>query len=201
METTSVKLTDTFGRASALAFEMHREQWRKGSGVPYMGHILGVASIVIDAGGTEDEVVAALLHDGPEDAGGRETLERIGREFGDRVKLIVEALSDTFEVEKPEWQSRKDDYHRQLREMPDDGDGVLRSVMTVSIADKIHNLRAIEFDRLTVGESIWERFSAPEPKKENSLKNFLTLGEIYAVRLGKEDPLVRTYFETLDQLG
>src|SRR5215831_4340739 len=83
--------------AVEMAFELHGAQTRKSSGVPYVGHLLGVASLVIDDGGSEDQVIAALLHDGPEDQGGRRTLFEIGRRFGAHVVEIVEACTDTFD--------------------------------------------------------------------------------------------------------
>ena len=60
-------LTPRFDAAFAYAHEVHRDHTRKGNGFPYIGHLMGVASIVIDDGGTEDEAIAALLHDAPED--------------------------------------------------------------------------------------------------------------------------------------
>ncbi|HEY8428052.1 MAG TPA: HD domain-containing protein [Sandaracinaceae bacterium] len=78
----NVILGERFTRELELAVELHSRQARKGTGTPYLGHVLGVASLVIEDGGSEDEAIAALLHDGPEDAGGEETLRRISAEFG-----------------------------------------------------------------------------------------------------------------------
>src|SRR6266550_3811160 len=94
-------LGDRFTRALDLAFELHADQRRKGSGVPYFGHLLGVTSIVIESGGSEDEAIAALLHDAAEDQGGRETIERIRAEFGDDVAEVVESCSDSLGDPKP----------------------------------------------------------------------------------------------------
>ena len=76
--------------ALVYAHEVHGDHTRKGNGVPYIGHLMGVASIVIDDGGTEDEAIAALLHDAPEDRGGRARLDDIRARFGDAVAKIVE---------------------------------------------------------------------------------------------------------------
>jgi len=107
---------DKFSQAIDLALELHGDQTRKGSAIPYMGHLLGVTSIVIDDGGSESEVLAALLHDGPEDAGGEKTMGRIRDEFGAEVSLIVQYLSDTFEDPKPPWRARKEQYLAELEE-------------------------------------------------------------------------------------
>lgn len=185
-----MKLGERFERAVDLALELHNDEPRKGSGVNYMGHLLGVAAIVIDDGGNEDEVLAALLHDGPEDRGGEETLDRIRRDFGEQVGAMVEALSDTFEAEKPPWKERKEKYLDKLREMPEGSR--TRSVLRVSLADKLYNARAIAFDFGGVGENVWDRFRAP---KEDQLWYYGSLGPIYADKLGADNPLVKAYLD------
>src|SRR4051794_34347958 len=84
---------DRFADALQYAYELHRQQGRKGSGIPYLGHLLGVCSLILEAGGDEDQAIAGLLHDGPEDQGGRATLKEIRHRFGGRVADIVEACS------------------------------------------------------------------------------------------------------------
>jgi (p)ppGpp synthase/HD superfamily hydrolase len=158
MSTSSVeepRLGALFNEALEYAMALHRFQKRKSTEIPYAGHLLGVCSIVVDAGGTEDEAIAALLHDGPEDQGGRATLLDIKSRFGSRVAGIVEHLSDTFEAEKPAWRKRKEDYLMSLRACQD------ASVYLVSAADKLHNLRSMLDDYREVGETLWKRFSAP----------------------------------------
>jgi (p)ppGpp synthase/HD superfamily hydrolase len=172
--------SDRFRRAFGLALELHGEQNRKGSDVPYMGHLLGVTSIVIDDGGSEEEVLAALLHDGPEDAGGEKTLARIDEEFGGQVAEIVYHLSDTFEEPKPAWKERKENYLSELELMPDAAIG--RKVLRVSLADKLHNVRSILLDRHQAGEAIWERFNGG---KEGSIWYFESLRDIYEKKLGR----------------
>lgn len=183
-----MKLSERFQKGFELAFELHGNHERKGSGVPYMGHLLGVTAIVIDDGGTENEAIAALLHDGPEDQGGLATLERIRRDFGDEVADIVKALSDTFEEEKPEWKQRKEDYLDKLRQTPDDDLG--SKILRVSLADKIYNVRAIAFDYDVEGEKVWDRFSA---SMEDSLWYYKSLGEVYSEKLGSDGPLIKAY--------
>jgi (p)ppGpp synthase/HD superfamily hydrolase len=153
---------------------LHWGQTRKSTPVPYIGHLLGVASLVVENGGTEDEVIAALLHDAVEDQGGAETLATIRRRFGDAVADIVDACSDTDQHPKPPWHQRKQDYIDHLRTAPE---GVLR----VSAADKLHNARAILSDLRQVGEAVFGRFSVP---MGGTLAYYCLLDDIYRQRLG-----------------
>jgi (p)ppGpp synthase/HD superfamily hydrolase len=172
-EGSTVVLGDRFRRALVFAYDLHRGQVRKGSkGIPYIGHLLGVTSIVIEDGGDEDEAIAALLHDGPEDQGGKATLERIRNEFGDRVAGIVEGCSDTLEDPKPPWRERKEAYLAHLEHAQPE-------VLRVSLADKLHNARSILSDYREVGEELWSRFNGT---REESLWYYKSLVEIFARR-------------------
>jgi GTP pyrophosphokinase len=162
-----------FTRALELAYELHAEQKRKGSGVPYFGHLLGVTSIVVETGASEDEAIAALLHDAAEDQGGRETLERIRTEFGDEIATIVESCSDSFGAPKPPWRERKQAYLDHLEEA---GDSALR----VSLADKLHNARQIVVDYRDAGEALWERFNA---ERDAVLAYYRALAAIFSRRM------------------
>ncbi len=135
-----------------FAVELHDGQPRKGTSIPYISHLLGVASLVLDNGADEDEAIAALLHDAIEDQGGSETREEIRRRFGDRVVEIVDGCSDTDSTPKPPWLERKKAY---LTHLPN----ASASVLLVSAADKLHNARAILTDYRELGESLWERFN------------------------------------------
>jgi (p)ppGpp synthase/HD superfamily hydrolase len=135
------------------AHETHGEQTRKGTGVPDLGHLMGVASIVIDDGGTEDEAIAALLHDAAEDCGGREQLEKIRARFGDAVAKIVEDCTDAWTTPKPPWTERKAQYVEHARTLS-------APSLRVSAADKVHNAYAILRDLRNVGDTVWERFNA-----------------------------------------
>lgn len=146
-----MELTDRFATALSYAFELHREQKRKGTEIPYIGHLLEVAGIVIDYGGTEDEAIAALLHDAVEDQGGAKTKEEIRNRFGKNVAGIVEGCTDTDEYPKPPWRARKDAYLKHIVHAQP-------SAILVSAADKLHNVRAILKDYRIVGENLWERF-------------------------------------------
>jgi (p)ppGpp synthase/HD superfamily hydrolase len=147
-------LTSRFDEALTYSHELHRKQTRKGNNSPYIGHLLGVASIVIDDGGSEDEAIGALLHDTAEDGGGEATLAEIRARFGDAVADIVLGCSDSL-VEDPEdklpWRERKENYLAHLEHAS-------QSVCLVSAADKLHNVRAIIRDYRQYGDEVWERF-------------------------------------------
>ena len=145
------KLTPRFASALAYAFEVHSGQERKGTDIPYVSHLLGVTAIALENGATEDEAMAALLHDAPEDAGGAPILDEIRDRFGPAVSDIVAGCSDTFETPKPLWRKRKEAYIAHL-------EGASASVLLVSASDKLHNVRSITSDYRVIGETVWERF-------------------------------------------
>ena len=144
-------LTPQFEQALVFASELHRNQTRKGSGTPYVAHLLSVCATVLEQGGTEDEALAALLHDAVEDQGGDSARRQIQGRFGAEVAAIVVGCSDTDQDPKPPWRQRKEAYLEHLPHAPD-------SVRLVSAADKLHNARSILQDYRQVGEALWERF-------------------------------------------
>lgn len=145
------QLTDRFRQALDYAFELHASQFRKGTGVPYVSHLLGVTGLVLEDNGDEDEAIAALLHDAVEDQGGAPTLAAIRERFGDRVAEIVSGCSDTDQFPKPPWEERKRAYLLHLEQAGS-------SVLKVSLADKIHNARDILIAYHVHGPEIWKRF-------------------------------------------
>ncbi len=147
----SRRISEAFEYARAL----HAGQVRKGTTIPYLAHLLAVASSVVESGGSEDEAIAALLHDAIEDQGhdGR-TRDEIARKFGDGVLRIVEACTDTDEVPKPPWRQRKEAYLAHLKSAP-------TAVCRVVAADKLNNARAILADYRRLGDGLWSRFNAP----------------------------------------
>ncbi len=145
-------LAERFETALRFAATVHCAQTRKGGDIPYIGHLLGVCSLVIEDGGSEDEAIAALLHDAVEDQGGEPMLAQIRERFGDHVAEIVLACSDTTEIPKPPWRERKQAYLDHL-------DSAAASVLRVSLADKLYNARAILRDYQTHGETVWDRFN------------------------------------------
>jgi (p)ppGpp synthase/HD superfamily hydrolase len=84
MQTYAPFLTRRFNLSFEFASGLHHEQHRKGVSIPYIAHLMGVCSLVLEAGGDEDQAIAALLHDAVEDQGGLATLETI-RHLSDSV--------------------------------------------------------------------------------------------------------------------
>ena len=164
-----MELTDRFPQAISYAFELHREQKRKGTGIPYIGHLLEVAGIVLEYGGNEDEAIAALLHDAVEDQGGPKTREEIRIRFGENVVKIVDDCSDTDKDPKPPWKERKEAYLEHLTHAS-------QSTILVSAADKLHNVRSIIKDSRLEGEGVWDRFNG---KKEGTLWYYRELIKTY----------------------
>jgi len=155
-------LTARFDRALLFATRAHSAQLKKGTTVPYIAHLLGVASLVLEAGGDEDLAIAALLHDVAEDCGGLPMLRNVRKLFGKRVAHVVDGCSDyrgPAGAPKPEWRQRKETYLRHLHAADSD-------VRLVSAADKLHNSRQILADYREIGDRVFERFTG---KREGAL--------------------------------
>lgn len=137
--------------ALSLACELHGEQKRKASEIPYVTHLWAVAALVGEYGGNEAQIIAALLHDAVEDQGGEAVLTRIRDTFGDTVAGYVDACTDAYVIPKPPWRPRKEAYLTALRDKP-------AEVKLIAAADRIHNLRSMTRDYRGTGESLWDRF-------------------------------------------
>jgi (p)ppGpp synthase/HD superfamily hydrolase len=160
-----IRLGPRFLRAFEFAAEKHRRQTRKASSIPYIAHLMGVASLVLEAGGDEDLAIAALLHDVVEDCGGIPMLREIRRRFGARVARVVDGCTDAYTDPKPPWRERKENYIRYLKRADAD-------TRLVSAADKLNNVRSILSDYRAIGESIWSRFNGG---REGTLWYYRTL--------------------------
>lgn len=161
-----------FAEALTLAFDLHAKQERKGSGVPYIAHLLAVTALVLENGGDEDQAIGALLHDAVEDQGGYQTLDLIQNRFGPRVAEIVRECSDAFSLPKPPWRVRKQAYLAHLEHANQD-------VLLVSLADKVHNARSILEDLRRDGELVWERFTGG---KQGTLWYYRQLSSVFRGR-------------------
>lgn len=148
-----LELTSRFDEALVWAAELHREQRRKGSEIPYVSHLLAVAALAIEHADDEDQAIAALLHDAIEDQGGLKTRDEILRRFGEGVTEIVEGCTDSHADPKPRWKDRKEAYIAGIGKKP-------ASVRLVSAADKLHNARCILSDYRALGDEVWQRFQA-----------------------------------------
>jgi (p)ppGpp synthase/HD superfamily hydrolase len=164
-------LTNRFVEALGYAAELHLHQRRKGKGQPYVGHLLGVAAIVIQHGGGEDEVIAALLHDAVEDQGGLPRLGEIREKFGERVARIVDGCTDSYEVsrERRDWGERKRAYIEKVTHAPED-------VRLVSAADKLANAREVLADFRLEGDAVFNRFQG---RKQGTLWYYRALVNVF----------------------
>ncbi len=166
------KLGVRLQRAFRYAARLHEGQARKQTAVPYLSHLMAVASLVLEAGGDEDMAIAALLHDVVEDCGGMPRLREIRRQFGVRVARIVEGCTDSFVDPKPAWIERKRHYLHEVKH----ADAETR---LVSASDKLHNVRTILADYRQDGEAIWARFNG---RKEGTLWYYRALSDEYQRR-------------------
>ena len=181
-------LSERFNEALVYAARLHAKQTRKASGVPYIAHLLGVASIALEYGANEEQAIAALLHDAIEDQGGPPTREEIRRRFGSEVAAIVEGCTDTDKTPKPPWRERKEAYIARIpRAEP--------SVLLVCAADKLHNVRSIIKDYRQLGESVWQRFIGG---KDGSLWYYRSLVE--ALQAAGSTPLVEELDRAVSKL-
>lgn len=175
----NIVYSDRLAEAFAYSLELHRKQARKGSGVPYFTHLMGVASLVGEHGGSEDQVIAALLHDAVEDQGGQKTLETIRERFGDRVAGYVAGCTDADEQPKPPWRERKEAYVGHLQDLSPENRLIVAS-------DKLHNLRSILQDYHEVGAAVWDRF---KPDQEETVWYYRSVLE--KLKDGWDHPILR----------
>lgn len=161
-----------FEQAFLYASRLHRHQTRKHTRIPYLAHLMGVASLVLEHGADEDTAIAALLHDAAEDQGGRPVLDVIGRRFGTRVERIVADCSDSLETDparRKRWRERKQDYLDHIAHLR-------RGSLLVSLADKLYNVQTILETHRAIGGEVWQRFKG---KRDGSLWYYRALVEAF----------------------
>ena len=184
-----------FVKAVERACDWHDGQVRKGSGVPYVSHLLAVASLVLEAGGDEEQAIAAMLHDAVEDRPDLASPEAIREEFGDRVADIVVECSDRehgVEGTPDNWRSRKEDYVRSLS-------AASRDALLVSCADKLHNARSLLRDLVQEKEAVWDRFNQTDPAEQ--LWYYRALAELFAERIRKPAWLPEELHRTVEDIA
>src|SRR6202046_3706106 len=184
----AIKLGPRFLRAFQFAAEKHAGQTRKASTIPYIAHLMGVASLVLEAGGDEDLAIAALLHDVVEDCGGAPILTEVRRRFGKRVAHVVDGCTDSDTDPKPPWRERKENYLRHLKRAD-------AGTRLVSAADKLNNIRSILTDYREIGESVWARFNGG---RDGTLWYYRALRDEF--RRGQENRIIREYELALNEL-
>lgn len=171
---------DDFDRARAasdLAAQVHRNDVRKGPrAIPYLSHIWSVAALVLEFGGTSDQVAAAFLHDVAEDGGGERALAAIDFTCGPAVARMVRDLSDSLvdlsagETKAP-WHDRKQQYIEHAKALD-------AATLLVSACDKLHNLRSLVLDLRRDGDSVWNRFN-PSTSPADHLWYYESLVAVY----------------------
>lgn len=191
-------LTDRFSRAIDYARIAHAAQFRKGSDIPYIYHLLGVASLVIEFGGSEDQAIAGLLHDTLEDCGAAHEAV-IRAQFGDVVANIVKDCTDgtaegkathtDADAKRDNWLQRKRAYLAHLKAAPD-------LTLLVCACDKLHNARAIvqDMEDPRVGSGVFDRFTGG---REGTLGYYQALAEILSAR---DIPVARVIDATVQRM-
>lgn len=181
------QLTHRYTRAVDMARLLHGAEIRKGTTIPYLAHLLSVSALVLEHGGTEDQAIAALLHDAAEDHGGQARVDAIRAEFGNNVADIVAACSDSLTEDpskKAPWWERKTAYlgHIALEKI----EGEPLEALLVTAADKLHNARAILNDYRNIGDELWSRFNK-DAGRPGALWYYTRLAEILGARLTEGD--------------
>lgn len=190
--TTELPFNERLSEALTYAVRAHHGQFRKGTSIPYISHLLAVSSLVMEHGGNEDQAIAALLHDVLEDCGAHHEAA-IRAQFGDAVADIVLGCTDATADEKRDqggWYARKEAYVAHLREAP-------AATLLVSACDKLHNARAIASDFATLGDALFERFNA---KKDGTQWYYRALNTVFTERLAGT-PLARELAEAIDRFA
>lgn len=172
--------TDRIIDAITLMQELHGRQARKCGGAPYITHLFAVAALVGEYGGSEDQFIAALLHDAVEDQGGKAVLATIRAQFRDSIAELVWACSDAWEEPKPPWRARKEAHIARILEGP-------MEARLIMAADKIHNLQSMLRSYPSENEaSFWSQFNGG---REGTLWYYDAMGQ--ALCRGWEHPILR----------
>lgn len=166
--------------ALAMAITKHKHEVRRGTVVPYITHLLAVAALVGESGGTEDEMIAALLHDAAGEGELQPVLDEIRKKFGQSVASIVDGCCEHFKgPEKLPWLERKQAYLSRLAAAP-------LTVLRVVCADKLHNALAISRDLKAQGPAVFERFRGD---RDGTLWYYRSLARLFGALVQDEPNL------------
>jgi DNA-binding MarR family transcriptional regulator len=151
-------------KAFEFASEAHKNEFRKGTTIPYIVHPLDVLSILLKNGASEDLSIAGLLHDVLEDT--PRSREEIRISFGDSVGLLVEDASENEELtkgvsneeKKKTWKIRKSQKIEKVRTSG-------RELRLLICADKLSNIRDLIEDLHSNGEVVWGKFNASKDQQ------------------------------------
>lgn len=150
--------TELLDRAIIFAVKAHAGTERRGKGFPYIVHPMEAMEIVATMTPDQELLAAAALHDTVEDTD--VTIEEIRSVFGDRVATLVAHESDEAMPgvsEEESWHARKQAAIDRLTRAPYDA-------KIVALGDKLSNMRAIARDYAEIGDALWNRFHAKDPK-------------------------------------
>ena len=125
---------ETLRRAYVLAESSHRGQTRK-SGEPYITHPLAVTLILAELGAETTTLTASLLHDTVEDT--EVTLDQVRLEFGEEVSYLVDGVT---KLEKVDYgaAAEPETFRKMLVATGSDV-----RVMSIKLADRLHNMRTL----------------------------------------------------------
>ena len=179
-----------FSEAVRWAAMLHADDVRKGTRIAYVSHLLAVASLVLEDGGSEEEAIAAMLHDAIEDRG--TPAAEIRARFGQPIADIVVACSEPSGADRTAatWRERKQHYLDHLEA------GASESALRVTAADKLHNARSILSDLRDHGPAVWDKFNAP-PSDQRWY--YTELARVLSA--AHEGPTVRELQRVVDELA
>ena len=184
------RYTARFIEALRVAATMHADGVRKGTTIPYVSHLLATCAIAMEHGATEDEAIAALLHDAIEDVRPVSAVRATIGWFGAEVLRIVEGCTDADTDPKPEWRSRKEACIAHLAEAD-------RAILLVSASDKLHNARAIVGDLRTIGDQLWSRFTG---SRDGTLWYYRALVDAYRANPAHTPALIDELDRTVTEM-
>lgn len=182
-------LSPRFESALLFAVNAHRNHNRKCKHTPYAAHLLAVCALVIEAGATENTIIAALLHDAVEDQGGTSMLNMIEISFGAEVAELVSCCTDSFSVPKAPWKIRKTSFLEKLQHVPS-------AALQIIIADKLHNIRCLISDYEQFGERTWSHFNG---QRQGILWYYNKIADFF--RLQPDSAIINEYLFSVDRLN